>query len=209
MSDKNTQKHGTNPAALSRISSAAGEADWHVSTAYDTDDVTQVVSISPEYDFEDPPWKGDVTLHALLATSDGVFNEVEITLPVHEMGRLARQYLALIDADQRQFESRLEATSEDDDEEDDDEEDDDDEDDDDDEEDADDDDDDDEDDDEEDADDDEDEDDDDEDEDDDEEDADDDEEDADDDADDEDEEDDAVEYEEDDEYAVEENNDEE
>ena len=101
--DKDTAPDGV-ARAQHHMDASAGEADWHVSTHYEDEEVKQAVTIRPDYEYDDHPWEGDVTLHVLHSEGDERFDEVELTLPAAEMARIARQYLALLDADQVQFE---------------------------------------------------------------------------------------------------------
>jgi len=94
-----------------RIVTSAGEADWHVSVGLGVVPADQAVVIRPSYDEDDEPWQGDVVLHAFGIDEDTV-SEVELSLSAAEMARIARQYLAMLEADQAHYDRATEATEE-------------------------------------------------------------------------------------------------
>ena len=87
---------------LTLLSQSNGSVDWHLSTSYEDEDISQALSVRPQYDYSDRPLDGDVTVHAL--RNDGeTFGEAELSVPVTEFARLCRQFLAMLDADQRAY----------------------------------------------------------------------------------------------------------
>ncbi len=89
-----------------------GESDWHLSTAYEDSEINQAFSIRPDYAYDDAPRHGDVSLHLITYDDQGAFAEAEINVSTKSMTRICMQFLALMKADQEQFDLNAQADAE-------------------------------------------------------------------------------------------------
>lgn len=82
---------------------ANGAVDWHLSCTYEDDELSQSMSVRPEYDYDDSPFDGgELTIEVIRGEGDDVTSS-EVTLSVPEFTRLCHQALALISADQAAY----------------------------------------------------------------------------------------------------------
>lgn len=79
-----------------------GSVDWHIACSYEDEQLTQHLSIRPEYDYDDNPAEGEVTVSLLQSDGDET-TETDITISTNELARLAHQALAMLGADQAAF----------------------------------------------------------------------------------------------------------
>ena len=82
---------------------ANGTVDWHLSCTYEDEQLSQSVSVRPEYDYDDSPFDGGVLAIVVIRGEGDDVTSSAITVSVPEFARMCHQFLALVSADQAAY----------------------------------------------------------------------------------------------------------